>query len=162
MSRFVTYLELNRVFSICVLAFHFSPYLLPSFQIYENQLSPLPLLPLRFLSLNPTFLPLPSFRSTSFPAFLPNCFPPILMRTCFLLYLSYPLPSLHPTFLPPNPVRLHQRADLPTVTDSPYLLHFGSSKYSVTAVLQIIRQRAVSVKTNYYIITQQTAPLADA
>ena len=32
-------------------------------------------------------------------------------------------------------------ADLPTVTDSPYLLRFGGSKYG----LQILRQRAVAV-----------------
>ena len=31
-----------------------------------------------------------------------------------------------------------------------------------TALLQIIRQRSVAVKTNYYTITQQMAPLVDA
>ena len=31
-----------------------------------------------------------------------------------------------------------------------------------TALLQIIRQRAVAVETNYYTITQLMAPLADA
>ena len=53
-------------------------------------------------------------------------------------------------------------SDLPTVTDSPYLLRFGGSKYGVTALLQIIRQTALAVKQNYYTVTQQMAPLADA
>ena len=39
------------------------------------------------------------------------------------------------------------------------LLRFGGSKYGVTALLQIIRQRAVAVITK---ITQQMAPLVDA
>ena len=52
-------------------------------------------------------------------------------------------------------------ADLPTVTVSPYVFRFGGSKYGVPAGLQIIRQRAVSVKTNYYTVTRQTASLAD-
>ena len=53
-------------------------------------------------------------------------------------------------------------ADLPTVPLSPYLFRFSGSKYGVPAGLQIIRQRAVSVKTNYYTVTWQTAPLSDA
>ena len=43
-------------------------------------------------------------------------------------------------------------ADLPTVMVSPYLVRFGGSKYGVTAVLQIIRQRAAAAEKIY--ITQ--------
>ena len=50
-----------------------------------------------------------------------------------------------------NGMTFHHQPDLPTVMDSPYLLRFGGSKYGVTALLQIIRQRAVAVKK---IITQ--------
>ena len=44
-----------------------------------------------------------------------------------------------------NGMTFHHQPDLPTVMDSPYLLRFGCSKYGVTALLQIIRQRAVAV-----------------
>ena len=69
--------------------------------------------------------------------------------------------KLGPTQSKTTPLK-SSSADMSTVTDSPYLLRFGGTKYGVTAMLQIIRQRAVSVKTNYYTITQQMAPLPDA
>ena len=60
------------------------------------------------------------------------------------------------------PVDVIVLSDLPTVTVSPYLLGFGGSKYSVTAVLEIIRQRAAAAEKKYYTNTQQMASLAHA
>ena len=52
----------------------------------------------------------------------------------------------------PKSRRRSRSADLPTVTASPYLVRFGGSKYGVTAVMQIIRQRAAAAEKKY--ITQ--------